>query len=75
MPDNRRELAMTERDVLPTELPLLLDPPFPALGVRSPPVYPVMITDDAGELPGVPKWLVFAGLSVVMILDIESRNC
>lgn len=38
MPDNRRELAMAERDVLPTELPRLLDPPFPALGVRSPPV-------------------------------------
>lgn len=74
MPDKRR-VPVAERDVLPTELPRLLDPPPPALGVRRPPVYPVRITEDAGELPGVPRRLVLAGLSAVIMLDIESRNC
>jgi hypothetical protein len=31
--------------------------------------------DDAGELPGVPIALLVAGLSIVMMLDIESRSC
>lgn len=55
IPDSRRELAARDRDVLPTELPRLLDPSPGAFGVRKPPVYPVTITDEAGELPGVPK--------------------
>ena len=34
-----------------------------------------MTTDDAGELSGVSIALLVAGLSIVMMLDIESRNC
>jgi hypothetical protein len=33
-----------------------------------------MITDDAGELPGVSMALPVAGLSMVRMLEIESRS-
>lgn len=33
------------------------------------------MTEDAGELPGVSMALPVAGLSIVMMLDIESRSC
>lgn len=57
---------------LPTELPRLLA----ALGVETlfMPL-PDMMTEDAGELPGVSTALPVAGLSIVIMLDIESRNC
>lgn len=70
-PENRRTLDMVERvEALPTELSRRLEPP---IGVFHP--LPLMITDDAGELPGVSITLPVAGLSIVTILEMESRNC
>jgi hypothetical protein len=45
------------------------------LGIFGIPLPPDMTTDDAGELSGVSIALRLAGLSIVTILDIESRNC
>jgi hypothetical protein len=70
-PDSRRTFDMVERVVaLPTELSRRLELP---MGVLYP--LPLMTTDEAGELPGVSIALPVAGLSIVMILEMESRNC
>ena len=69
-PESRRTLAKVERvAVLPTELSRRLELP---MGVDVP---FVRITDDAGELPGVSMALPVAGLSMVIMLEIESRSC
>ena len=69
--ENLRALDMFERVVLlPAELSRRLDPPKGVLYVLPP-----MMTDDAGELPGVSIALPAAGLSTVTILDTESRSC
>lgn len=60
---------MVDRVELPTELSRRLEPPR---GVLYP--FP-RTTDDAGELPGVSTALPVAGLSIVMILEMESRKC
>lgn len=73
-PEVRRALDTVERLVaLPTELSRRLEPPR---GVDAP-LYPLPLstTDDAGELPGVSTALPVAGLSMVMMLEIESRRC
>lgn len=69
-PEYRRTLDMVDRVVeLPTELSRRLEPPNGVL-------YPLpRITEDAGELPGVSMALPVAGLSIVMILEMESRKC
>jgi hypothetical protein len=61
--------------VLPTELSRLLE--VPILGVDAPrmPFPDIIMTEDAGELPGVSAVLPVAGLSTVIMLDTESRNC
>lgn len=73
-PENRRLIEIDERAVaLPTELSRRLELPR---GVEAP-LYPLPLrtTDDAGELPGVSMALPVAGLSIVMMLEMESRNC
>jgi hypothetical protein len=71
IPENRRTLDMVERvEALPTELSRRLEPPN---GVFHP--LPPIMTDDAGELPGVSITLPVAGLSMVTMLEMESRNC
>lgn len=72
MPECRRTLDMVVRAADPTELPRL-EPP---IGVDAPfrPL-PDTITDEAGELPGVSATLPVAGLSMVTMLEIESRSC
>lgn len=59
---------------LPTELPRLLEVPK---GVDEPFKAPaeLMITDEAGELPGVSTALAVTGLSIEIILEMESRSC
>lgn len=71
--DDNRRTPNVDRAVLATELPRRLDPP--GFGVVAPRPGPFRITDDAGELPGVAMALVFAGLSVVMMVQVESRRC
>jgi hypothetical protein len=56
---------------LAVALPLRLLP----LGVDGSPLPPDMTTEDAGELPGVSMALVAADLSMLIMLDIESRSC
>lgn len=64
---------MAERAVaLPTELSRRLEPPM-GVEARLYPL-PVMMTDDAGELPGVSMALLVTGLSTVRMLEIESRS-
>lgn len=71
IPENRRALDMVERvEALPTELSRRLEPPK---GVFHP--FPPIMTDDAGELLGVSITLPVAGLSIVTILEMESRDC
>lgn len=78
-PDNRRAFVLVvvvDRAVLPTELPRRLE--LPTFGVVEEPrtvPLPPMMTEDAGELPGVAMALPVAGLSIVMILEMESRSC
>ena len=72
-PENRRTLGMADRAVeLPTELSRRLEP----RGVELPlyPLPPLRTTDDAGELPGVSIALPVAGLSIVTMLEMESRS-
>lgn len=69
-PEKRRTLDMVVLAALPTELPRRLEVP---VGVFA--AFPESTTDEAGELPGVSAMLVVAGLSIVMILEMESRNC
>lgn len=73
-PDIRRTLDMVVRAALPTELPRRLDEP---IGVVDPmAAFPESTTEDAGELPGVVSGiLLVAGLSIVTILEMESRSC
>ena len=73
IPENRRTLDMVVRVADPTELPRLLE--FPT-GVDAPlrPAPGGSTTDEAGELPGVSTALPVAGLSIVIILEIESRS-
>ena len=68
-PEIRRTLDRVDRAALPTELPRRLDEPS---GVVE---WPERITDEAGELPGVSDTLLVAGLSMVTILEMESRSC
>jgi hypothetical protein len=55
------------------ELPLRLLPFAP--GVDGSHFPPDMTTEEAGELPGVSTVLVAADLSMLIMLDIESRSC
>lgn len=71
--DDKRRTLNVDRAVLATELPRRLDPP--GFGVVAPRPGLLRITDDAGELPGVAMALVFAGLSVVTMVQVESRRC
>jgi hypothetical protein len=74
-PEYRRTLDIVVRVAeLPTELPRLLEG---FSGVVEPlrPFPGVMITDEAGELPGVSTTLLARGLSIVTMVDIESRKC
>lgn len=69
-PDIRRTLDMVVRATLPTELPRRLEEPIGVVAL------PESTTDDAGELPGVVSGMLFvAGLSMVTMLEMESRNC
>ena len=70
-PENRRTLDMVVRAALPTELPRRLD--VPPIGVVDP--LRERMTDEAGELLGVSGTLLVAGLSIVTILEMESRSC
>lgn len=74
MPEYRRILDIVVRAAELTELPRRLDVP---IGVAEPlrGLAGVITTDDAGELPGVSATLPVRGLSIVMILEIESRRC
>lgn len=72
MPEDRRTLDMVVRVADPTELPRLLELPS---GVDEPfRVPPDTMTDEAGELPGVTATLPAVGLSIVTMLEIESRS-
>lgn len=68
-PEKRRTLDMVDRAALPTELPRRLDEPSGVLEWAD------RITDEAGELPGVSDTLFVAGLSMVTMLEMESRSC
>ena len=72
IPEKRRTLDMVFRAAELTELPRRLDPPR---GVVDPFMAGVMTTDEAGELPGESMPLPVAGLSVVTMVEIESRMC
>lgn len=73
-PEYLRTLERVDRAAELTELPRRLELPR---GVVAPlRAFPgVMTTDEAGELPGVSTTLPVAGLSMVTIVDIESRSC
>ena len=73
-----KELAVPDRRAAPGRLPLLLLrslPFFPGVDGSSPPIKPLMTTEDAGELPGVPIMLPKVDLSFETMLEIESRSC
>ncbi|OOF98912.1 hypothetical protein ASPCADRAFT_127499 [Aspergillus carbonarius ITEM 5010] len=74
MPEYRRIFDIVVRAAELTELPRRLDVP---MGVADPlrGLAGVMTTDEAGELPGVSATLPVRGLSIVTMLEIESRRC
>lgn len=68
-PETRRPVDV--RAVEPTELPRRLEDPNGAVDLFA----GVIMTDDAGELPGVSTRLPVAGLSIVTTVEMESRRC
>lgn len=71
------EQLVTDRRPLPGGI---LDLPperkfLPGVEGSSPPITPLMTTDEAGELPGVSIMLPKVERSFETMLEIESRNC
>lgn len=73
-----KELVVVDLLPLPG-MPLLLFerslPFLPGVEGSSPPMTPLMTTDDAGELPGVSIILPRVERSFETMLEIESRSC
>jgi hypothetical protein len=72
-PEYLRTLDTVVRATEPTELPRLLE--LPKEAAEPLPLAGVMTTDDGGELPGVSMTLPVVGLSIVTMVEIESRKC
>lgn len=73
-PEYRRTFDMVVRATELTELPRRLEL-LTGVVDRFNAFAGVMMTDEAGELPGVSGTLPVSGLSMVRILEIESRRC